>query len=67
MISANSTLSWWGGYLALKRGAASFIPYPWFKNWTPEVGSAFNFPGFKILPAAFIAPGKFESDFKLFS
>jgi hypothetical protein len=65
VISANSTLSWWGGYLALKRGATSFIPFPWFKNWTPEVGSAFNFPGFKILPAAFIASGKFQSDFTL--
>lgn len=65
VISANSTLSWWGGYLALKRGASSFIPYPWFKNWTPEVGTAFNFPDFEILPATFITPGKFQSDFTL--
>ena len=65
VISANSTLSWWGGYLAIKRGASAFIPYPWFKNWTPEVGAAFNFPGFKILPASFITPGKFQSDFTL--
>ena len=65
VVSANSTLSWWGGYLALKRGASAFIPNPWFKNWTPEVGTAFNFPGFKVLPAAFIIPGKFQSDFTL--
>jgi hypothetical protein len=65
VISANSTLSWWGGYLAFKRGASTFIPYPWFKNWKPDVGTAFNFPGFKILSASFIAPGKFQSDFTL--
>ena len=65
VISANSTLSWWGGYLALKRGATSFIPYPWFRNWTPDAGTAFNFPDFKILPSSFIAPGKFQSDFTL--
>jgi len=65
VISANSTLSWWGGYLALKRGASAFIPYPWFRNWKPEVGTAFNFEKFTLIPAVYISPGKFDSDFTL--
>lgn len=45
VITANSTLSWWGGYLSLKNGGTMVIPYPWFAEWSEKVGSAFAYPG----------------------
>jgi hypothetical protein len=31
-IASNSTLSWWGAYLAKKNGGLVFYPKPWFKD-----------------------------------
>lgn len=45
VITANSTLSWWGGYLAYKNGGIMVIPKPWFDLWGERVGSAFAHPG----------------------
>jgi hypothetical protein len=45
VITANSTLSWWGGYLSFKNGGTTVIPYPWFAGWSEKVGSAFAYPG----------------------
>ncbi len=45
VITANSTLSWWGGYLAYKNGGIMVIPQPWFDLWGERVGSAFAHPG----------------------
>ncbi len=45
LITANSTLSWWGGYLAGKfEGSAVVIPSPWFCNL--DTKDAFNHPMF---------------------
>lgn len=53
VITSNSTFSWWGGFLASKNGATVYIPSPWFSNWTPDPGSAFEYPGFKKIPSKF--------------
>lgn len=53
VITANSTFSWWGALLASKKGAEILIPSPWFLNWNPSPGDAFNYPGFKTLPSIF--------------
>ena len=31
-LASNSTLSWWGAYLAVKKGCSVIYPNPWFKN-----------------------------------
>jgi hypothetical protein len=53
LICANSTLSWWGGLMAQRSGAAVQIPEPFYRN--PNLGSkeAFNLSGFKQEPATF--------------
>jgi hypothetical protein len=33
VISANSTLSWWGSYMCVKKGGKAILPRPWFRNW----------------------------------
>jgi hypothetical protein len=53
VVAANSTLSWWGSYLCFKSGGKAFIPRPWFKNFTPNAGSSFEYPGFKIMQSSF--------------
>ena len=53
VVAANSTLSWWGSYLCLKSGGKTLIPRPWFKDFTPNVGSSFEHPGFKIIQSRF--------------
>ena len=53
VITSNSTFSWWGALLASRRGGIAYIPSPWFLNWQPAPGDAFNFPGFKSLPSTF--------------
>jgi hypothetical protein len=54
LVTANSTLSWWGGYIASKSGAKVLMPKPWFKNWHEEVGDAFYFPGSETLESKYI-------------
>jgi|LauGreSBDMM110SN_4_FD.fasta_scaffold84605_1 hypothetical protein len=53
VVAANSTFSWWGGYLCSKNSGIAIIPTPWFKNWYQEIGSAFSFPGAKLVEARF--------------
>jgi hypothetical protein len=44
LIAANSTLSWWGSYLASKRGGICLLPSPWFKNYHMADKKAFYYP-----------------------
>ena len=53
VIMANSTFSWWGGFLAVKRGGVALAPSPWFKNWQEPVGDAFSLPSMQLLDAQF--------------
>lgn len=40
---ANSTYSWWAGYIAMRNGSRVLMPHPWFKDNSPN--SAFEYPG----------------------
>jgi hypothetical protein len=53
VITSNSTYSWWGALLATKSGGTAYIPAPWFVNWDPDPGSAFEYPGFKKVSSRF--------------
>jgi mRNA-degrading endonuclease HigB of HigAB toxin-antitoxin module len=46
VIAANSTFSWWGGFLAIASGAEVIIPKPFFKSAELETNGAFKYPGF---------------------
>jgi hypothetical protein len=54
LISANSTLSWWGAFIASDKGGKSYLPTPWFKNWHEDVDDAFYFPGCNIVLSNFL-------------
>ena len=45
VIAANSTLSWWGGFIALHNGANVYLPKKYYKSL--HTHDAFKFPGFK--------------------
>ena len=66
LICANSTLSWWGAYLAIKCNpkAECVIPEPWFRNWPQPVGDAFAYPLFLKNNSVFLENKKISSDFK---
>ena len=53
LITANSTLSWWGGYVAGKSGSNVVMPKPWFRNWHEEVGDAFYFDGVSVMSSKY--------------
>jgi hypothetical protein len=65
-IMANSTLSWWGGYLSIQNNPESIcvLPEPWFLNWHQSTGDALAYPKFLISKSDFISPVKFTTDFK---
>lgn len=56
LFTANSTLSWWGGFLAIHRNGRVFIPDPFFRNIEPRTDDAFHFPGFNLLNSSFMEP-----------
>ncbi len=53
LYCANSTLSWWGGFLCQFRGGDVYIPSPFYKNYTPNPCEAYNFPGFRKIQSTF--------------
>jgi len=46
VVSANSTFSWWGGYICSKRGGIAFTPQPWFCSNIAKSESALSHPNF---------------------
>jgi hypothetical protein len=56
LYTANSTLSWWGGYLARSRGATVYIPHPYFRNFHASPGMAFADPSFSLMDSHFMVP-----------
>ena len=53
LVIANSSFSWWAGFLAAAQGAKVYVPEPWFKNsqsWSEEIYSA----SFTKVPAHFV-------------
>jgi hypothetical protein len=53
VITSNSTYSWWGALLSSRNGGTAYIPTPWFMNWNPDPGSAFEYPGFNKVSSRF--------------
>lgn len=54
LIAANSTFSWWGGFLASKKGAEVVIPKPFFVSPQLAMGDSLKYPGFDESPSSFI-------------
>ena len=54
LITANSTLSWWAGFLAVKNQKEVIIPEPFFKSKDLQAGEAFHYPNFKLQESVFI-------------
>lgn len=54
LIMANSTFSWWGGFLALFKGAEVIIPEPFFNSPRLDTRGALNYPGFSTTKSYFI-------------
>lgn len=54
LITANSTLSWWAGFLAVKNQKEVIIPEPFFKSKDLQAGEAFHYPYFKLQESVFI-------------
>ena len=54
LYAANSTLAWWGGFLAQNNGAEVYIPEPFFLNVLPDSKNAFHYPGFKLKKSEFM-------------
>lgn len=54
LYTANSTLSWWGGFLAKRHGAEVSIPSPFFRSVNPDPRDAFVYSGFQQIPSIFL-------------
>lgn len=54
LYTANSTLSWWGGFLARSRGAEVHIPYPFFREFHPDPKLSFAYPNFHLINSQFM-------------
>ena len=53
LMTANSSLSWWGGYLCMHNGGYEFIPKPWFKVNSNDLTDAVSHPKFSTYPSIF--------------
>lgn len=53
LMTANSSLSWWGGYLSMLNGGRVFIPKPWFKIDTNNITNSLLHPKFYTYPSIF--------------
>ena len=54
LYTANSTLSWWGGFLARSRGAEVHIPNPFFREFHPDPKLSFAYPDFQLMNSHFM-------------
>ena len=53
VISANSTFSWWGGYLCMKNGGVCIVPETWYKTFEKESSTALRHPEFVTIRETF--------------
>jgi|688.fasta_scaffold447416_2 hypothetical protein len=53
LIAANSTFSWWGGFLSSFKGGTVFIPNKWFLSEPSEYVDNFKSPDFLFYDANF--------------
>lgn len=54
LVTANSTFSWWGGFLASSQGGKVIFPEPIFKSPELMSGNAFHFRDFEIANSVFV-------------
>ena len=54
LVVANSTFSWWGGFLALRNEAEVIIPKPFFISSELDTRGALKYPGFMEAESSFI-------------
>lgn len=52
LVIANSTFSWWAGFMALQKGSKIIIPNPWLKDAT--AGTALDYPGMTQANSLFV-------------
>jgi hypothetical protein len=45
LVSANSTLSWWGAYIGREKGNQAVFPSIWFESWKPNPGGSLHIRG----------------------
>ena len=48
LITANSTFSWWGAFLAAKQGGEVFIPSKWFLSESESFVNNYKYPKFNV-------------------
>lgn len=53
LIASNSSLSWWGGFLARITSAEVIIPNPFFRSSSLKSKDALNYPGFLQVESTF--------------
>jgi hypothetical protein len=53
LITSNSTLSWWGGYLGTTRGNQVAMPCTWFKDKSVRPESALHIPNATLIESSF--------------
>jgi hypothetical protein len=54
LLAANSTLSWWGGFIGSESGSIVVFPFPYYQFRDSILGKAFLHPNFKISQAEFV-------------
>lgn len=53
LVTANSTLSWWAGFLAVSKKSDVIIPKPFFVSKDLDTREAFEYTGFETLASIF--------------
>lgn len=53
VVSANSTFSWWGGYVCMKNGGICIMPETWYKNFGKNSSTALRHPNFVTIKDSF--------------
>ena len=53
VITANSTFSWWGGFICHKFGGLTITPSPWFACLPSSSNVGLSYPGFKQVKSGF--------------
>jgi hypothetical protein len=53
LVTSNSTLSWWGGYLGTNQGNQVAMPSTWFKDQSVQPESSLHIPNATLIESSF--------------
>jgi hypothetical protein len=53
LVTSNSTLSWWGGYLGTTQGNQVAMPSTWFKDESVQPESSLHIPNTSLIESSF--------------